>query len=140
MPIFVISSCSNQDAGSIEKWKNEIVEAEGDFAAMAESEGIQAAFLYFAAEDAVVNRNNTLLVGREALASYFDEQPSGVQDEHLQWSPDFVDVSHSGDLGYTYGRFTYSYADSTGNRIESRGIFHTVWKRQEDGTWRFVWD
>ena len=46
----------------------------------------------------------------------------------------------SRDLGYTYGHYTFSYIDSGGNKIENKGVFHTVWKRQSDGTWRFVWD
>ena len=63
-----------------------------------------------------------------------------LQDEKLIWKPDFVDVSASGDLAYTYGAYTYSYKDSTGAIVEQGGIFHTVWKRQADGGWRFVWD
>lgn len=36
--------------------------------------------------------------------------------------------------------YTYSVTDSTGETKSSSGIFHTVWKRQADGTWKFVWD
>ena len=56
------------------------------------------------------------------------------------WKPDFVDVSSSGDLGYTYGQYTFIRLDSIGNETASQGIFHTVWKRQSDGNWRFVYD
>ena len=69
-----------------------------------------------------------------------ENQASKLMDENLSWKPDFVDVSASGDLGYTYGHFTYSYTDSTGTIMESSGVFHTVWKRQADGSWLFVWD
>ncbi|MFC2138829.1 YybH family protein, partial [Bacteroidota bacterium] len=58
----------------------------------------------------------------------------------LEWKPDYIDVSTSGDLGYTFGKFTFSAKDTTGKLIESEGIFHTVWKRQEDGSWKYVWD
>ena len=30
--------------------------------------------------------------------------------------------------------------DSTGKTNENRGAFHTVWKKQKDGSWRYVWD
>ena len=140
LPIFWISSCSNSDKGSVESWKGEILQAESDFSAMSEKDGMQAAFLYFAAEDVVIDRNDELLVGKPALKEYLESQPEGARDELLTWTADFADVSKSGDLGYTYGRYTYSYSDSTGTRVENRGVFHTVWKRQEDGSWRFVWD
>ena len=140
LPIFWISSCSNSDKGSVESWKGEILQAESDFSAMSEKDGMQAAFLYFAAEDVVIDRNDELLVGKPALKEYLESQPEGARDELLTWTADFADVSKSGDLGYTYGRYTYSYSDSTGTKVENKGYFHTVWKRQEDRSWRFVWD
>jgi ketosteroid isomerase-like protein len=139
--IMLLNSCSVEiEKNSREKWKEEIVETERNFSAMAGEKGIPDAFIYFAAEDAVLMRNNKLVTGREALIAYLEDQPVKVRDEKLSWEPDFVDVSSSGDLGYTYGQFTYSYTDSTGSTVENKGVFHTVWKRQDDGSWRFVWD
>ena len=137
----ILCSCSTApDAASLEAWKQEILEVEADFAAMAASEGIAEAFLHYAAEDAVLMRNDQLFIGRQELRERFGQNPSQLPDEKLSWKPDFVDVSASGDLAYTYGPYTYSYTDSTGAPVEHRGIFHTVWKRQTDGSWRFVWD
>ena len=68
---------------------------------------------------------------------YSESSPSGVS---LEWSPDFIDVSPDGSLGYTYGRFTYSRTGEDGESKSSTGIFHTVWKRQPDGSWKYVWD
>ena len=124
----------------MEAWIQEIKDVEREFARMAESEGIPEAFLHYAADDAVIMRGDQLLSGRSALARHFEKNASPARDEKLSWQPDFVDVSASGDLAYTYGPYTYSYVDSTGSRVEQRGIFHTVWKRQADGSWRFVWD
>ena len=134
-------SCNMEsEKGDIEKWKDEILETEQNFANMARDEGIRKAFLTFAAEDAVLMRNNILVIGKNAIAVHYENQKTKDEDVSLTWKPDFVDVSASGDLGYTYGHYTYSYIDSSGNTNESKGVFHTVWKRQPDGTWRFVWD
>ena len=123
----------------IEDWKNEILLAEMDFAQMAADEGIPKAFLYYAAEDAVLMRNNQLFIGKGAIKNNYS---SLEKDENVQltWKADFVDVSSSGDLGYTYGEYTYTYKDEAGNSQSEKGIFHTVWKRQDNGDWRFVWD
>jgi ketosteroid isomerase-like protein len=53
----------------------------------------------------------------------------------VKWSPDFIDVSSSGDLGYTYGKYVWESKDSTGKTTASKGIFHTVWEKQKDGNW-----
>lgn len=139
--LLILASCHTPpDAGSREIWKQEILDVERDFAAMAEKEGIMEAFLHFAAEDAVLMRNDMLIIGRRQLTEHFQSILSQPEDEKLSWEPDFVDVSASGDLGYTYGAYKYSYTDSTGTPVEHKGVFHTVWKRQSDGSWRFVWD
>jgi len=135
----LISSCSlNNKDDQVEKWKQEIENTELEFADMASKEGLQKAFLSYAADDAVLNRNNTILKGKEAIKDYFENQT--LSDVKLVWAPDFIEVSRSGDLGYTYGKFNFSAIDTTGNKIEAQGVFHSVWKRQADGNWRFVWD
>jgi len=135
----LISSCSeNEKDDQVKKWKQEIENTELEFADMASKEGLQKAFLSYAADDAVLNRNNTILKGKEAIKDYFENQT--LSDVKLVWAPDFIEVSRSGDLGYTYGKFNFSAIDTTGNKIEAQGIFHSVWKRQADGNWRFVWD
>jgi ketosteroid isomerase-like protein len=137
--MFFISCQTRDQSNVLEGWKNEIRSAEKSFATMAGEEGMAVAFLAFAAPEAVLMRNNKIIQGTTAIQAYFDQQNfSGV--EKLIWSPDFVDVSISGDLGYTYGQYTYTGIDDEGQIFESKGIFHTVWKRQSDGSWHFVWD
>jgi len=133
----VIASCTNKGKDLTEQYENEILETERAFSAMAGTDGVSSAFLYYAAEDAVLNRGG-LIIGKDSIARWFDNltQP----DVSLVWEPEFVDVAQSGDLGYTYGSFVFTSKDSSGNDVESKGVFHTVWKRQPDGNWRFVWD
>jgi len=138
--IYFASISCNSEKASIEKWKAEIIETEKNFSEMASKEGIPKAFLNFAAADAVLERNNDLIIGKESIRNFFDIKMPDNEDINLTWEPDYVDVSSSGDLGYTYGQYVYSFIDSTGTKNESKGIFHTVWKRQQDGNWKFVWD
>ena len=132
--IIILSSCNaNQD-----ELKKEILDAEHAFAAMATEKSIAEAFIYYAADDAVLMRDNKVIEGIEAISSSLEGSPN--QGVSLQWEPDFIDVSSSGDLAYTYGKYTYTMTDSTGNELTAEGIFHTIWKRQEDGSWKYVWD
>jgi len=122
----------------IEIWKNEVMQAELDFAEMAKTEGIAEAFEAFAANDAVLSRNNILVLGKKGIRNLYENRD--LTNVSLTWIPDFIDVAASGDLAYTYGKYTYTSIDSTGIGTSSNGIFHTVWKRQEDGSWKYVWD
>ncbi|MCB0601516.1 MAG: nuclear transport factor 2 family protein [Saprospiraceae bacterium] len=122
----------------LEQRKQEVRDAEKAFNDLAAKEGIRTAFVQFADSSAVMLRGNQLIRGKEAIDAYYSNQT--LRDVHLSWSPDFVDVAASGDLGYTYGPYSFSAVDTAGQSIESRGYFHTVWRRQSDGSWKFVWD
>lgn len=134
--LFIFSCETNNSKDMTEKWKQEIRESEADFAAMLNQKGLHDAFVAYAAENAVIMRNNKVITGKKAI----DEHYKNVDTKTLTWSPDFVEVSSSGDLGYTYGTYQYTFKDSLGNEHVDTGIFHTVWKRQPDGSWKYVWD
>lgn len=137
----ILNACNTiSDVDSIAIWKKEIVNTENEFAKMAQEEGISKAFLSYAAKDAVLMRNNNLIIGKDAIKEHLNAGGTNSGQVSLTWKPDFVDVSESGDLGYTYGKYNYMAIDSLGKKTTANGVFHTVWKRQEDGKWRFVWD
>ena len=131
--------CSDEpNVGSHEMdlWKKEIENTELAFSQLAGEEGIHEAFTTYAAADAVLSRNKKLIFGKIAIDNFYTSNSS----TGLSWKLDFVDVATSGDLGYTYGHYIYTYQDSLGLVKADTGIFHTVWKRQLDGQWKFVWD
>lgn len=136
--ILLIGCTDANDDKKMEKWKTEIRNVEKAFNDMAQKEGLVKAFQFYAAEEGVIRRKNKIYQGKEAIAEWYkkDVQPN----ETLTWNPTFIDVSKSGDLAFTYGDFTFTYPDSLGNKKMNTGIFHTVWKRQTDGSWKYVWD
>ena len=140
LSVLIYSCNTNVKQESMEKWKKEIVDTEQEFAEMALNEGVPKAFLTYAAKDVVLLRNNSLIIGIDSLRESYKNKKSEINNVSLTWKPDFVDVALSGDLGYTYGKYVYTTTDSIGNKNVVRGIFHTVWKRQPDGKWKFVWD
>ena len=137
LAILILSSCTSNGKDLTEQYKKEILETEKAFTEMAGTDGILSAFLHYAADDAVLNRGR-LVKGKDSIEVWFENW--SLPDASLVWEPEFVTVAKSGDLGYTYGSYVFTVKDSTGNDIESKGVFHTVWKKQPNGEWRFVWD
>ncbi|NEU07612.1 nuclear transport factor 2 family protein [Flavihumibacter sp. R14] len=132
----LITSCQHSDKDEIKK---EIFQAEKAFEKMAAEKGIAEAFYYFADEKAVIKReNDTLIIGKEDIKSYYNRNNS--KDATVNWTPDFIDVSEEGTLAYTYGKYVWKIKNKEGSITEYKGIFHTVWKKQEDGDWKYVWD
>ncbi len=133
--LLMLLSC-NQKADLLEG-ATEIRTAEGDFEKAAHKIGIAEAFYQFAAEKATINRGK-LIHGRDSIRLFY--LSAKLAEATLSWSPDTVVVSQSADLAYTYGAYKLLMVDSLGNRTTETGHFHTVWKKQKDGSWKYVWD
>jgi len=137
--IVIFSGCAGETKEDLKtRAKQEILQTEKAFQQMAREKGLREAFVFYADENAAIIRGEHIIKGKKAIQSWYDKR-SGSKME-LNWTPDFVDVSGSCDLGYTYGRYVFVVTDSAGARKEGKGIFHTVWKKQPDGTWKYVWD
>jgi len=132
-------SCKTGKADLREEGKKQIAQAEKDFERMAAEKGIAEAFWYYADSNAVIRRkNDSLIKGKEGIKNFYSADY--FKTATLKWSPDFIDISQNGDMGYTFGKFTRQSKDSSGKVVEATGIFHTVWKKQNDGLWKYVWD
>jgi len=138
--IYLIIGCAQKKTlANPEKIKTEVFNAEADFNNLAASKGIAEAFYTFADDDAVIKReNDTLIKGKENIKMYYS-QPK-FQNASVTWKPDFVSVSEDGTQAYTYGKYIWTVKDFVGNKKDFKGVFHTVWKRQKDGNWKYVWD
>jgi len=134
--IMLLASC--KQTVTIDTARNEIFQTEKAFEKMASEKGLAEAFYYFADENAAIIRgNDSLIIGKENIRHYYDKNAN--PNAKLSWTPDFIDVSVCGTLGYTYGKYVFSIQDTSGKSIENTGIFHTVWKKQNKD-WRYVWD
>ncbi len=133
----VFSACSvNQDRKFI---KQQVFKTEKSFEKMCEEKGIAEAFYFFAADSAVIKRqNDTLVIGKENIKKYYSND--FYKNASVKWAPDFIDVSDDGSMAYTYGKYIWTAIDENGSVTEFNGVFHTVWKRQKDKSWKYVWD
>jgi len=137
--ITVLLSASCSHSINKEEVKKEIFLTEKAFEKMTSEKGIAEAFYYFAAEKAAILReNDTLIIGKENIKTYYEKRNS--KNAKVNWTPDYIYVSDCGTLGYTYGKYIWKTENKDGNVVEIKGIFHTVWKKQNDNNWKYVWD
>ena len=135
----LIFSCNNRKPDNPTSAQQEITNTEKDFEAMAAEKGIAEAFWFYADSNAVIKRgNDSLIKGKEGIRNYYAAPYFNTAS--VKWSPDFVEASADGRMGYSYGKYIWQSKDSAGKITESKGIFHTVWKKQNDGSWKYVWD
>jgi ketosteroid isomerase-like protein len=58
----------------------------------------------------------------------------------LKWHPTQVEVSSSGDLGYSIGEYERIGKDASGSPATATGNYVSIWRRQPDGRWKVVLD
>lgn len=112
----------------------DVMNADRAFAAAAVKTGARAAFVAFAAPDAVLFRDGVGPVkGHAAIAASFKE-PGGALPE---WEPEGGEVAASGDLGYTWGYFKWTARDGSNRQVT--GNYVSIWRRI-DGQWKWIVD
>ncbi len=75
--------------------------------------------------------------GKAAIGAFYDKlyaRPGFA----LSWHPDSAKVM--GDLAVTTGRYDSHLRAEAGQDKPGHGRYVTVWQRQKEGGWRFVWD
>ena len=106
-----------------------IVVAERAFAADGLAIGVDAAFLKWSTEDAIMIAGGAPQRAHDIFDATAALDPAAPS---LTWWPNWAGISKSGDLGFTTGGVAVG-----GGRT---GHYFTIWKRQTDGAWKWVYD
>jgi ketosteroid isomerase-like protein len=114
----------------------EMVQTEQAFSKMAAEKNIRDAFMTFIADDGLLFRP-----GAVNGKKWMTEHPIPPSDKKplLAWQPSYAVVAASGDMGFTTGPWEFK-EDVSNDKASAYGHFVTVWKKQADGSWKFVSD
>jgi len=114
----------------------DMVKTEQAFSRMAAEKNARDAFMEFIADDGLLFRP-TAVNGKE----WMRQHPVPPSDKHplLAWQPGFASMAAAGDLGFTTGPWEFK-GDVKDEKPSGFGHFVTLWKKQADGSWKFVVD
>jgi uncharacterized protein (TIGR02246 family) len=113
---------------------------EAEFAKAAAAKDLEKALSFYADDAAMLDQNEPIAVGKAAIRESWTKMLA-MPDLALNWAVDKVEVAKSGDMAYDYGSYTMSYKDPSGKKkVDDRGKYATVWKKQADGSWKAVLD
>ena len=114
----------------------EMVQTEQAFSRMAAEKNTRDAFMAYIADDGLLFRPGAVNGKKWML-----EHPVPPSDKHplLAWQPSFAGMAASGDLGFTTGPWEFK-EDVKDEKVVGYGHFVTLWKKQPDGSWKFVVD
>ena len=133
--LIFIFSCRENNI-NLNKETQNVINTDIEFSNFSEKEGMKKSFLKFADEKAVILKNHSMpIVGKKNIGKSY----TGLVDTvfTLTWKPLYGYSSKSADLAYTYGTYTLSNKNDTSL---TKGTYVSIWKKQADGTWKWVLD
>jgi len=147
LPCLLLAFSSLAFASSQEQLCKELAGTERAFCAEAARIGIPDAFLAYMADQCFLPDRLGLSRAEYAAAVQAARAKAGAAykpgpnpDVQLVWAPLKVEVSSDGTLGYTWGRYDFTSKGKDGRVSSSTGVYLTIWRRQADGSWKFVYD
>jgi ketosteroid isomerase-like protein len=132
--VVLLSGCSDSRPGLA---RNDIIEADKAFSAMSLKAGPTVAFReYFGSNAKLLSVDKQ---GKDGIAQMFIQYPPTAT---LRWEPAYAEVSSSGDLGYTWGRYTLIVPSGAKGQppMVQVGNYVTIWKHMAVGGWKVVLD
>ena len=128
-----LTGCPTSQVNKEAAWRNEIIKTDKEFSKFSREQGMKKAFIEYMDDDGILLRpNHPPIIGANAI-EYLTEQNDSSYT--LTWEPSSAKVAASGDLGYSYGIYNLQLQDTT-----LQGTYVSIWKKQEDGKWKFVLD
>ncbi len=129
----LVLSCTENKGKTQHPSANEILATDISFSDMSRQIGMKKAFIQYIDDEGVLLRPGHMpFIGADAI-----DYLSRLSDTEytLSWQPMKGEISKSGDLGFTYGVYELKMKDSV-----YKGTYVNVWKKQNDGSWKFVLD
>jgi ketosteroid isomerase-like protein len=109
-----------------------IIETEKAFAKASTEKGTKVAFQEFLAKESIIFDKNMPVNGSEF---WQNTDFKGI----LDWQLSTVEIAGSGDLAYTTGNWQH-HNETISDKPAVSGSFLSLWKKQNDGTWKVVLD
>jgi len=133
LPALILCSCIQQQADMREKSKQEIMDADRAMSVLAAKEGFHQALLTYADDSVIKPKEGEFpVIGKSALETSWAK---ATETKNITWEPFRAEAARSGDLGYSIGNWKFVMKDTT-----LFGNYYTIWKKQSDGKWKFVFD
>ena len=129
--LVVLGACKEADRSK--QAAEEILAADKNMNALASTIGFNKALLQYA-DDSVIKPNDGHLpiIGKQALEVEWKDKPANT---NISWRAIRAGASVAGDMGYSFGYWKFTTKDTM-----LYGNYCTVWKKQKDGAWKFVFD
>jgi uncharacterized protein (TIGR02246 family) len=136
--VLSLLSCQHQSIDTKAEGEK-LMQISRDWSQAAASRNVEKTLSYWSDDAIVIASGDPVLSGKQAIRQMVEGsfKNPGFQ---ISWEPQSVEIAKSGDLGYLLENSTITVNDSTGKSVVSQFKGITIWKKQDDGSWKNVVD
>lgn len=129
----LLLSCSSSGVYDAPEEREQIMKADRAMSDLAAKIGFYRALSKYADKNFVkMTEGSHPITSKKAFDEAHKDRPGA---KTLTWEPVEAHVSSSGDLGYTWGNWKFVLPDTV-----FYGNYITIWKKNEHGKWKMVYD
>ena len=112
-----------------------IIQLSKDWSQAASAGDVEKIVGYWADDAVVISAGDPVLSGKQAIRKMVEESYK-MPGFRISWQPQSVVVSNNGDMAYLLENSQIAYTDSNGKPIIIHNKAVTIWRKQNDGTWK----
>jgi ketosteroid isomerase-like protein len=116
-----------------------IRDADQEWARVFGAKDLKRAVDFCADNASILGPGAPIVTGKQAIGHLFSEF-FALPNFKISWHATKVEVARSGELGYSVGAYEMSFKDPSGQIVNERGKYVTVWKRQANRHWKVIYD
>lgn len=136
LPLVLVLACGKTI--NIKTENKILIQTDREFALLSVEFGAAEAFNQYLTDNALqLPAGRNPVQGRKNI---YDNMKENQDNYILNWSPQFAEVTKSGELGYTWGTYTLTFFDEEGEEQISYGKYLNIWKKQMNGEWKVAVD
>jgi uncharacterized protein (TIGR02246 family) len=134
----IILSCNEQKIDKTAEGEK-VMQLSREWSQMAATGDVEKTVSYWADDAFLMSAGQPPLKGKQAIRQMVEESYK-TPGFRISWQPQSVEVSESGDMAYVIENSQVSFTDSTGKAITQHNKAVSIWRKQEDGSWKNVVD
>jgi uncharacterized protein (TIGR02246 family) len=116
-----------------------IRDLDAQWSEVAAAKDTESTVSYYAEDAALMPPNAPIINGKDAIRSFWRSMLAGPGFS-VNWKATKAEVARSGDFAYVIGIYELTANDARGQRVNDRGKYSEVWRKQTNGKWSVVAD
>jgi ketosteroid isomerase-like protein len=135
--LLFIFQVTNGQTANIKSEQEELIKTDKAWSLAASTNDMEKLWSFWEDDARILMSSDRTVKGIDQINRFTTEARKDPNFE-ISWEVQGAEVSENADMGYTFGIGKVVRSDSKGNPVTNTKPYLTVWRKQNDGTWKCI--